>query len=364
MYSNFKRVTLGRKCRKVTTTTVSPPLKNLQKVISLQRWYRWRRAVRHEQDKLLHSVKTVQRRFRRKFSERHLTTYFNDTCFVTLEPLSAKWQDLWFVHQQYRFTPQHLLKWLMDNGEFINPYTRQPLVKGDLMRLHAIMRVCDPYYEELDFHIWEDRKAIRAQALLQREQSMLHQFWTETLDHHLTWFWNLPEDMDRLLLCEYQDYWDTTAYHAFYVDFISFFEFHAFAALHYMDHLVLRLDQLETGLHKNRLGQTICSMLYDLKMQMNDGGGRISDLSDHDDDDDDDDDDDIYYEDDDDDEEEENQPRTRVVPDPELEEGEIEEQSVLERAREDAQQIRDFLTAQNLIEEAHIAETQLRENVP
>lgn len=287
-----------RKCRKLSYTPLSYYMQPLLQVVCLQRWFRWRRAVRQERAQLLYHVRRMQKLFRRKYAERHCTTYINDTCFITLEPFNCKWQELWFVHQRYRFLPKHLTDWIMESGEFVNPYTRQKLVKGDLLRLHALMRIADPFYEELDFHVWEDRMAIRAQARRVQERQMLQQFWVDTLDQHLTWFWNMPEDvkanMECTLLYEYQNQWDAFIFDTYRSDLSQFWLFHAPAAQHYINTVLEKLDVVSHYTQGRRLYARLAKSLQSMIQHLKDYLTEADDAANDDDDDDYDDDDDDY----------------------------------------------------------------------
>lgn len=85
------------------------------------------------------AAKKIQRSWR-SFRNRK-KNYVNDCDFLTLEPIEV--QPFCLVEETrhvYRFHPQNLVTYFLKEGNFVNPYTRNPLNSVELHRLDKMVR--------------------------------------------------------------------------------------------------------------------------------------------------------------------------------------------------------------------------------
>jgi hypothetical protein len=140
------------------------------------------------------AVVLIQRWIRRISKNWHEYQTVNDIDFVTLEPIESavvfKLRNR-SNKQTYIFDPRNLMKYILDCGKFINPFTREALSDLDIKRLqHAYLKTEDNVEHRLSYQLGPqthrlDRNTdlVQVKISLQRVKQEEHQ--REELFRHL-----------------------------------------------------------------------------------------------------------------------------------------------------------------------------------
>ncbi len=124
---------------------------NKQRLVSICRKKRWRGYSRFKKEDLVTFVcckfgiqNQAARLIQCWYAKRHqaATPYVvvNDTDFISLEKIDCIVIFRLRNHvtkQEFHFDPRNLLRFVLETGKFINPFTREPISDNDLTRLLA-----------------------------------------------------------------------------------------------------------------------------------------------------------------------------------------------------------------------------------
>ena len=162
----------------VTPVHTSPP-QPLKRTISMTPLStKCLRKRKRDYDKIIKSILKLQRWWR----VHKKPTLANDTDFATLEPIHGK--PFYLIEETrhvYQFNPMNLANYFLKEGNFINPYTRNPLNLIELRRLDHMVKKIDPTFVSL----CEEQHRITRQRAQEREHirvcNLLHQECTQLI---------------------------------------------------------------------------------------------------------------------------------------------------------------------------------------
>jgi len=121
---------------------------------------------RRERPGLVSAVQRIQRWWKTRRRRLPPTAFTNDSDFMTLEDITVcpfcLVEDTGHV---YQFHPLHLARYFLQEGNFINPYTRKPLNLIELRRLDKMVKTYDPSFVSLCI----EQKRITQQRAEERE---------------------------------------------------------------------------------------------------------------------------------------------------------------------------------------------------
>ena len=94
--------------------------------------------------------------------------FINNTDFVTLEPLSGRTFHIKTEARHiYRFNVLNLANYYLNEGNFINPYNRQPIRQQDLVKLDKHVQSIDPSFQSL--------VSLKQKIIVSRQQQRQHE---------------------------------------------------------------------------------------------------------------------------------------------------------------------------------------------
>ena len=149
-----------------------------------------KRTLLRRHRKHIHFIRRIQKWYRmcKKYKNKSLCCcssssssssvpfYTNQSDFITLEPITVC--PFCLVEEtghMYQFHPMSLAQYFLQEGNFINPYTRKPLNVIELKRLDKMVKQYDSHFVCL----YEEHKRITIQRSQEREHvrvcQMLHQ---------------------------------------------------------------------------------------------------------------------------------------------------------------------------------------------
>jgi hypothetical protein len=152
---------------------LSKPHKNVTKQNSLQKHkYKHQRQHQHQHQHQQNNAKREQFKIRRAtyILQRWWRSFkfINNTDFVTLDVFSG---PTFHIKNEaghiYRFDPINLANYFLNEGNFINPYNRQPISQQDLIKLDEHVRSIDPTFQSL--------VTLRQSIILTQQQRRQHE---------------------------------------------------------------------------------------------------------------------------------------------------------------------------------------------
>lgn len=139
--------------------------KQLTQICRQSRWKLYSRLNKQElvqfikarRDKEDNAARYIQRWFRKNRGVLKQYRIVNDTDFVTLEKIDSRVKFAIRNHvskQIFLFNPKHLMQFVLDTGQFLNPFTRDEIKDHDLLRLHnCYMKLNEEKEERLTYKI-------------------------------------------------------------------------------------------------------------------------------------------------------------------------------------------------------------------
>lgn len=170
---------LERKNTASVTTTVTSPPQPLKRTVSMNSFsIKCLRKRKKDYDRVIRAILKLQRWWRMHKKP----TFANDTDFATLEPITGKpFCLIEETRHVYQFNPLNLANYFLKEGNFINPYTRNPVNLVELRRLDCMVQRIDPTFVSL----CEEQHRITRQRAQEREHvrvcTMLHQECTQLI---------------------------------------------------------------------------------------------------------------------------------------------------------------------------------------